>query len=108
MSLLPVKRIKKINAKVVFIHCRPWRSPYRSAKAVPIFPGKWVGRALYFLINKEASFAWRTGARNLATIRRYLLNLIKAHPLTDSVAGKMQRASWTVNLERKFYSEKQG
>ncbi len=34
------------------------------------------------------------GARNLATIRRSLLNLIKAHPLKDSVAGKMQRACW--------------
>jgi predicted transposase YbfD/YdcC len=34
------------------------------------------------------------GAINLATIRRKLLNLIKAHPLKDSVAGKMQRACW--------------
>ncbi|WP_033095174.1 hypothetical protein [Colwellia psychrerythraea] len=34
------------------------------------------------------------GARNLATIRRKLLNLIKSHPLKDSVAGKMQRACW--------------
>ena len=29
------------------------------------------------------------GAINLATIRRKLLNLIKAHPLKDSVAGKI-------------------
>lgn len=34
------------------------------------------------------------GARNLGSIRRLLLNLIKAHPLKDSVAGKMQRACW--------------
>ncbi len=34
------------------------------------------------------------GARNLATIRRKLLNLIKSHSLKDSVAGKMQRACW--------------
>ncbi|MDQ6984421.1 MAG: ISAs1 family transposase [Ghiorsea sp.] len=34
------------------------------------------------------------GARNLASMRRVLLNMIKAHPLKDSVAGKMQRASW--------------
>ncbi len=34
------------------------------------------------------------GARNLATIRRALLNLIKSHPLKDSVAGKIQRACW--------------
>ena len=34
------------------------------------------------------------GAKNLATVRRKLLNLIKAHPLKDSVAGKMQRACW--------------
>lgn len=41
------------------------------------------------------------GARNLSTIRRKLLNLIKAHPLKDSVAGKMQRACW----DAKFRSE---
>lgn len=41
------------------------------------------------------------GARNLASIRRALLNLIKAHPLKDSVAGKMQRACW----DGKFRSE---
>ena len=34
------------------------------------------------------------GARNLASIRRHLLNLVKAHPLKDSVAGKLQRAAW--------------
>jgi predicted transposase YbfD/YdcC len=32
------------------------------------------------------------GARNLASIRRVLLNMAKAHPLKDSVAGKLQRA----------------
>ncbi|PAJ71682.1 hypothetical protein CJF42_25405 [Pseudoalteromonas sp. NBT06-2] len=41
------------------------------------------------------------GARNLATIRRKLLNLIKTHPLKDSVAGKMQRACW----DAKFRAE---
>jgi len=41
------------------------------------------------------------GARNLATIRRTLLNLVKAHPLKDSVAGKMQRACW----DAKFRAE---
>jgi hypothetical protein len=34
------------------------------------------------------------GAINLSTIRRKLLNLIKAHPLKASVAEKMQRACW--------------
>ena len=34
------------------------------------------------------------GARNLASIRRVLLNMVKAHPLKDSVAGKLQRAGW--------------
>ncbi len=38
------------------------------------------------------------GARNLSTIRRKLLNLIKAHPLKDSVAGKIQRACWAGNF----------
>jgi predicted transposase YbfD/YdcC len=32
------------------------------------------------------------GAKNMALFRRALLNLIKAHPLKDSVAGKMMRA----------------
>lgn len=41
------------------------------------------------------------GAKNIATIRRLLLNLIKEHPLKDSVAGKMERACW----DRKFRAE---
>ncbi len=39
--------------------------------------------------------------KNLATVRRKLLNLIKAHPLKNSVAGKMQRACW----DTKFRAE---
>ena len=34
------------------------------------------------------------GARNLASLRRALLNMTNQHPLKDSVAGKMQRACW--------------
>jgi len=34
------------------------------------------------------------GAKNLASMRRVLLNMAKQHRLKDSVAGKMQRASW--------------
>ena len=34
------------------------------------------------------------GARNLALLRRILLNMVKAHSFKDSVAGKLQRASW--------------
>jgi predicted transposase YbfD/YdcC len=41
------------------------------------------------------------GARNLATMRREILNLVKEHPLKDSVAGKVQRASW----DAKFRAE---
>jgi hypothetical protein len=41
------------------------------------------------------------GAVNLSTIRRKLLNIIKEHPLKDSVAGKMQRACW----DAKFRAE---
>jgi predicted transposase YbfD/YdcC len=33
-------------------------------------------------------------AKNIAIFRRALLNLIKTHPLKDSVAGKMMRAGW--------------
>lgn len=45
-------------------------------------------------IEDECQIFADDGARNLATIRRKLLNLIKSHPLKDSVAGKMQRACW--------------
>jgi predicted nucleic acid-binding Zn ribbon protein len=38
------------------------------------------------------------GAKNMALLRRALLNLIKAHPLKDSVAGKMMRAGWDGNF----------
>lgn len=41
------------------------------------------------------------GARNLASIRRVLLNMVKVHPLKDSVAGKLQRANW----DAKFRAE---
>lgn len=34
------------------------------------------------------------GAKNMALFKRMLLNLIKSHPLKDSVAGKRQRAAW--------------
>ena len=34
------------------------------------------------------------GAKNMALFRRALLNMIKQHPLKDSVAGKMMRAGW--------------
>ncbi len=34
------------------------------------------------------------GAKNMALFRRALINLIKAHPFKDSVAGKMMRAGW--------------
>jgi hypothetical protein len=30
----------------------------------------------------------------MALFRRTLLNLIKGHPLKDSMAGKMMRAGW--------------
>lgn len=34
------------------------------------------------------------GAKNMALLRRMLLNIVKSHPLKDSVAGKFQRAAW--------------
>lgn len=42
----------------------------------------------------ESQIYAEDGAKNLALFRRALLNLIKAHPLKDSVAGKRQRAYW--------------
>ena len=38
----------------------------------------------------ECQIYTENGARNLLTIKRKLLNLFKAHPLKNSVAGKMQ------------------
>jgi predicted transposase YbfD/YdcC len=34
------------------------------------------------------------GARNMCLFRRWLMNMIKAHPVKDSVNGKMMRAAW--------------
>lgn len=45
-------------------------------------------------IEDECQIYADDGARNLAKIRRKLLNLIKSHPLKDSVSGKRQRAYW--------------
>jgi len=42
----------------------------------------------------ECSIHADDGARNLASMRRVLLNMVNQHPLKDSVAGKLQRASW--------------
>lgn len=42
----------------------------------------------------ESQIYAEDGAKNLAVFRRALLNLIKAHPMKDSVAGKRQRAYW--------------
>ena len=49
----------------------------------------------------ECQIYAKDGARNIATIRRALLNLIKEHPLKDSVSGKMERACW----DAKFRAE---
>jgi predicted nucleic acid-binding Zn ribbon protein len=38
------------------------------------------------------------GAKNMDLLRRAMLNLFKAHPLKDSVAGKMMRADWDRKL----------
>jgi hypothetical protein len=38
----------------------------------------------------------------MAVFRRTLLNLIKAHPLKDSMAGKMMRTGELANLERTY------
>ncbi|ABM03055.1 conserved hypothetical protein [Psychromonas ingrahamii 37] len=45
------------------------------------------------------------GARNLATVRRSLLNLIKEHLLKDSVVGKIQLSCWDTefSLEILFF-----
>jgi predicted transposase YbfD/YdcC len=42
----------------------------------------------------ESQIYAEDGAKSMALFRRALLNLIKAHPLKDSVAGKMMRAGW--------------
>jgi len=42
----------------------------------------------------ESQIYAEDGAKNMALFRRTLLNLIKGHPLKDSMAGKMMRAGW--------------
>lgn len=42
----------------------------------------------------ESTIYAQDGAKNMALFRRTLLNLVKQHPLKDSVAGKMMRAGW--------------
>ncbi|MFT5815285.1 MAG: putative transposase YbfD/YdcC [Psychroserpens sp.] len=42
----------------------------------------------------ESQIYAEDGAKSMALFRRALLNLIKAYPLKDSVAGKMMRAGW--------------
>lgn len=42
----------------------------------------------------ESQIYAEDGAKNMALFRRALMNMIKAHPLKDSVAGKMMRAGW--------------
>lgn len=42
----------------------------------------------------ESQIYAEDGAKNMALFRRALINLIKAHPFKDSVAGKMMRAGW--------------
>jgi predicted transposase YbfD/YdcC len=49
----------------------------------------------------ESQIYAEDGAKNMALFRRALLNLIKTHPLKDSVAGKMMRAGW----DSKFRAE---
>ena len=50
----------------------------------------------------ESQIYAEDGAKNMALFRRALLNLIKAHPLKDSVAGKMMRASRDSKLRAKI------
>jgi predicted transposase YbfD/YdcC len=51
----------------------------------------------------ESQIYAEDGAKNMALFRRALLNLIKAHPLKDSVAGKMMRRVGIANSGRKYY-----
>jgi hypothetical protein len=49
----------------------------------------------------ESQIYAEDGAKNMTLFKRWLFNLIKAHPLKDSVAGKMMRAAW----DNKFRAE---
>ncbi len=42
----------------------------------------------------ESQIYAEDGSKNMALFRRALMNMIKAHPFKDSVAGKMMRAGW--------------
>jgi predicted transposase YbfD/YdcC len=51
----------------------------------------------------ESQIYAEDGAKNITLFRRALLNLIKAHPLKDSVAGKMMRAGWDSQFRAKIF-----
>lgn len=42
----------------------------------------------------ESQIYAEDGAKNMALFRRLLMTMMKAHPLKDSVAGKLKRAAW--------------
>jgi len=42
----------------------------------------------------ESQIYAEDGAKNMALFRRALMNMIKAHPLKDSMAGKVMRVGW--------------
>ncbi len=70
--------------------------------------GKFRWSTLLTFREDECQIYADDGAVNLSTIRRKLLNLIKAHPLKDSVAGKMQRACWDENFRSEILFGKNG
>ena len=77
------------------------------AEAARVIRGHWaIENSQHWVLDvtfreDESQIYAEDGAKNMALFRRSLLNLIKAHPLKDSVAGKMMRAGW----DAKFRAE---
>ena len=53
--------------------------------------------------NEDESLIYaEDGAKNMALFKRMLINLIKAEPSKDSIAGKKQRAAWDDGFRKKI------
>ncbi len=107
-AVVQVKRTRQLKTKTEQETSYYITSLKENVKAVAGYiRGHWaIENSQYWVLDvtfreDESQIYADDGAINLATIRRKLLNLIKAHPLTDSVAGKMQRACW----DTKFRAE---
>ena len=64
-----------------------------------IIRGHWQIESYHWVLDvtfreDESLIYAEDGAKNMALFKRMLINLLKAHPLKDSIAGKRHRSAW--------------